>query len=189
MRRGAVAARISSVMRGRARQTETAERSSDPEAAREAALGMLERVRRTRSELVERLGERGYGAQAIDQALDRLAAVGLVDDVEYARAFLESRASRRTAGWRRLEQELRRRGVHPEDVSAARARLEETRGPVDDTAAAVRVLEQVARRYDRLEHRVRRQRLFALLARRGFDGGVIARALDLREDGGTPDDA
>jgi regulatory protein len=156
------------------------ERSTDAEAAREAALTMLERVRRTRSELVDRLSERGYASEAVAEALDRLAAVGLVDDVEYARAFLESRVSRRTAGWRRLEAELRRRGVAADDITEARARLERTRGSLDDTEAARRVLGQVARRYERLDPYQRRQRLYALLARRGFGREVIARALELR---------
>ena len=165
-------------MTGRARADIAPERAHDSEAVREAALKLLERARRTRRDLGRRLKDKGYAAATIAEALDRLVAVGLIDDVEYARAFLASRWSRRSAGWRRLEQELRRRGVVSADIHAARTRLEEEVGASDDLAAARRVVLQVARRYAALDSRVRRQRLYALLARRGFDGDVIRRALD-----------
>jgi len=153
------------------------ERASDPEAAREAALKLLERLRRTRSDLERRLRDKGYDPPVIAEVLDRLAVVGLVDDVEYARAWLAGRWGRRPAGWRRLEQELRGRGVSPDDVAAARAAIERDQGAADDVSTARRVVAQAARRYVGLDPRRRRHRLYALLARRGFDGDTIEQAL------------
>ncbi|HVP15329.1 MAG TPA: RecX family transcriptional regulator, partial [Terriglobales bacterium] len=112
------------------------ERSSDPEACREAALRLLERQRRTRSDLERRLREKGYEPGAVAAVLERLAGVGLVDDVEYARAFLAGRRARRTSGRRRVEQELRARGVSAEDIAIASARLDEEQGAVDEIAGA-----------------------------------------------------
>ena len=169
-------------MRTRSRAALSEARAADPAAAREAALKLLERTRRTRSDLVRRLREKGYAAATIAQVLERLAEVGLVDDVEYARAYLEARSRRRTAGRRRLEQDLRARGVSAEDVKAARARLEEREGHEDEATGARRVIAQAASRYARLDPRARRQRLYALLVRRGFDGDAIEAAL--REEGG-----
>ena len=148
------------------------------EAVREAALRLIERTRRTRSDLARRLRDKGFAAADIEPVLDRLAAVGLVDDVEYARAFLAGRWGRRAAGWRRLEQDLRQRGVSAEDIAAGRARLEaEQGGPADELAMARRVVEQTARRYAGLEPHERRRKLWALLARRGFPGDVIAQVV------------
>jgi regulatory protein len=161
----------------------SAERAADPAAAREAALKLLDRTRRTRTDLARRLREKGYAPTIIGPVVERLAEVGLIDDVEYARAYLEARSRRRTAGRRRLEQDLRARGVSAEDVAAARARLEEREGHDDETAGARRVIAQAARRYARLDPRTRRQRLYALLLRRGFDGETIEAALQ-GEDGG-----
>jgi len=169
-------------LRGRPRIALSEERASDPAAAREAALKLLERTRRTRSDLTRRLREKGYAAATITQVIERLAEVGLVDDVEYARAYLEARSRRRPAGRRRLEQDLRARGVSVEDIGAARARLEAREGHEDEAAGARRVIAQAAKRYARLDPRTRRQRLYALLARRGFDGDAIEAAL--REAGG-----
>lgn len=86
-------------MRGTGRGTAVAEeRARDPEAAREAALKLLERTRRTRSELARRLGEKGYAGPVVAEIIERLAGVGLVDDAEYAHAFLVERWGRRAAG-------------------------------------------------------------------------------------------
>jgi regulatory protein len=155
---------------------------TDPDAAREAALRLLERTRRTRRDLARRLRDRGYPAEVVEPTLDRLAAVGLVDDVEYACAFLRGRAARRPSGRRRLEQELRTRGVAAEDVAQAFKRFaaergEEEQGPVDEAEGARRVLALAARRYRGLDPRTRRQRLYALLVRRGFDRDAIEAAL------------
>jgi regulatory protein len=171
----------------RARRPSGEAPSTDPDAAREAALKLLERMRRTRSDLHARLLQKGFAEGTTAEVLDRLAEVGLLDDVEYARAFLAGRWNRRTAGRRRLEEELRRRGVSAPDFARARTEVEERLGAMDEVASAHRVITQSARRYARLDPRVRRQRLYALLARRGFDGDVIRRALEIPEEGGAED--
>ncbi len=156
--------------------------STDADACREAALRLLERTRRTRSDLARRLAERGFDPATVESVLGRLGDVGLVDDAEYARAFLAGRWGRRPSGWKRLQQELRARGVTDADVREARALIEEREGAVDELSAARRLVAQAGPRYAKLEPRARAQRLWALLARRGFDSDVIRRALDLRED-------
>ena len=162
-----------------------AERSTDPGACREAALRLLERQRRTRTDLERRLSDKGYALATAGEVLDRLASVGLVDDLEYARAFMAGRRARRAAGARRIEQELRARGVSAEDIKAASARLDAEQGGMDELAAACKVVAQAERRSRGIEPRLRRQRLYALLARRGFDGDVIRRALDLPQEAGA----
>lgn len=154
------------------------ERAVDPEAVHEAALKLLERARRTRRQLEQKLRERGFARQAIEPVVTRLAEVGLVDDLEYASAFIRERLAARSASWRRLEQELRARGIDSETLKRARAETEqEAGGRESDAEAARRVLAQVARRYQKLDPRVRRQRLSALLARRGFDYSTISQVL------------
>lgn len=162
--------------------------STDLDACREAALRLLERTRRTRADLARRLAERGFAGATVAEVLDRLDGVGLVDDAEYARAFLAGRWGRRPSGWRRLQQELRARGITDADVLEARALVEQRDGTVDEVAAARKLVAQAARRYAKLEPRVRSQRLYALLARRGFDGDVIRRALALPDPGGGPEE-
>ena len=169
-------------LRTRTRRPADAEPITDPDACREEALKLLERTRRPRADLARRLAERGYAAATVEEVLDRLTGVGLVDDTEFARAFLAGRWGRRPSGWRRLQQELRAKGISEADAVAARALLEQREGSVDEVSAAAKLVAQAQRRYAKLEPRARNQRLYALLARRGFDGDVIRRALSLRDD-------
>ena len=157
------------------------DRSESSASCREAALKLLERTRRTRRDLERRLKEKDFDAATIAATLDRLEEVGLVDDVEFARAWLAGRWGRRPSGWRRLQQELRGKGVSQEDAEKARDLLAERGSAPDEVESAAKLVAQARRRYAKLEPHVQRQRLYALLARRGYDGDVIRRALDLRE--------
>jgi regulatory protein len=171
----------------RPRRAPPAEPLADPEACREAALKLLERMRRTRAELAKRLRAKGHEGAVVEGVLDRLAAVGLVDDIEYARAFLVERWGRRAAGWTRLRLELRKRGVRDDDIAAARERFEAESGGADEAATARRVAEQAAGRMRGLEPRVRQRRLYGLLARRGFAPDTIRQALQLAGDDTDPE--
>ena len=168
----------------RTRRDPDAEPNTDTAAARESALKLLERSRRTRSDLERRLRDKGFAAPTITEVVDRLAEVGLVNDAEYARAFLAGRWGRKPAGWSRLQRELRAKGVDDEAITAGRGLIEEREGAADELALARKLLAQLSARYAALEPRVRNQRLYALLARRGFDGDTIRRVLALREDAG-----
>ena len=53
---------------------------------------------------------------------------------------------------------------------------------IDEAASARRLIEQARRRYAKDDPRKQQQKLYALLARRGFDGETIRRALALRDD-------
>jgi len=148
---------------------------------REAALKLLERTRRTRRDLERRLKEKDFDAATIAATLDRLTEVGLIDDVEYARAWLAGRWGRKPSGWRRLVQELRAKGISEEDAERARELLSERGSAPDEVGSAAKLVAQARKRYARLEPQAQRQRLYALLARRGYDGDVIRRALELKE--------
>lgn len=166
----------------RTRRDPDAEPITDPAAAREAALKLLERTRRTRSDLERRLRDKGFAAPTIAEVVDRLVEVKLVDDAEYARAFLAGRWGRKPAGWSRLQRELRAKGVADEHIVAGRGLIEEREGAADEISVAHKLVQQVRARYERFEPRVRNQRLYALLARRGFDGDTIRRVLSMRDD-------
>ena len=157
------------------------ESHTDPVACREAALKLIERTRRTRADLARRLKEKGYAPATVGDVLERLTEVGLVDDVEFARAWLAGRWGRRPSGWRRLLQELRGKGIAEADVERARELLTERGGAPDEVASAAKLVALGRRSYAALEPRVQRQRLYALLARHGYDSDTIRRALELKE--------
>ena len=163
-------------------------------AAREAALRLLERVRRTRRELERKLGDSGHDRAAIARALDRLTEVRLIDDLETAKAFARSQWARRPTSTALVRRRLVARGVAPAIVGEALAALAEEQGPIvaasdegDDAlrrpdaegerARARRTAESLSRRYVKLEPRIARTRLAAALSRRGFARDAISEAL------------
>jgi len=157
------------------------EQATNDSACREAALQLLDRSRRPRLDLQRRLRDKGYAAPTIEAVLERLAEVGLVDDVEYARAWLAGRWGRRPSGWRRLQQELRGKGIADEDIERGRALLAERGGAPDESESALRLVSKARARLAGLEPRQQQQKLYALLARRGYDGATIRRVLSLEE--------
>lgn len=156
--------------------------SSSYEAAREAALKILERRRRTRADLARRLKEKGHEPGPILEVCDRMEELGILNDREFARLYLRGRASR-PRGNRLLLQELRAKGV-PADT-AEEVLLEigaESVAEMGDAEGANPELERAralarlsARKLAGLEPREARGKLFQILARRGFGMDVIER--------------
>ena len=165
-------------MRGRRRASEVEQGFvSDPTNCREDALKLLERTRRTRLDLERKLKDQGHTPAIIGPVLDRLTEVGLLDDAEFARAWLSGRWGRKPSGWRRLEQELKSKGISGDDIEKARDLLAERGSAPDEAESAARLIAQARRRFAKLEPHVQRQRMYALLARRGYDPDTIRRAL------------
>ena len=143
------------------------------EKTREAALRILERRRRTRADLAQRLKEKGLAPEDIEAVCERLTEVGLLNDLEFARLYLQGREGK-PRGTRLLHKELRHKGVPAEVAEEALARMAEA-GP-DGEAEMDRARTQArqsARKLAGLEPREARQKLFAILGRRGFGMDVI----------------
>jgi regulatory protein len=148
---------------------------------REAALTLLERRIRTRSDLAKRLRGRGFRSHVIDSVLDRLSEVGLVDDRAYAEAFLRDRLRFRPRSRRMLRVELLQRGVGEADIEAA---FESLADELDEVRLAGDLLARRAARWSRLEPAERRRRAEGLLQRNGFSWDVIRAALAADNLGG-----
>ena len=105
--------------------------------------------------------------------LDRFEEVGLVDDVGYSEAFVESRHRIRGQGGRALSAELRRRGVADDVVADAVGALD----PEQEFETACRISRA---RYDRMPAvavEVKLRRLAGFLARKGYSGAIVSRAV------------
>jgi len=87
------------------------DRAASEDAAKEAALRILERGPRTEREVQDRLLARGFEPDAVERAIERLRRVSLLDDRAFLRSFLRTELPRRPQGKRLLVAKLRRRGV------------------------------------------------------------------------------
>jgi len=164
---------------------------------RDAALHLLSYRARTRAELRRRLLDKGFRPARVEPCLDRLEARGLLDDEAVAAAFVRDRLRHRPRGKIRLVQELRALGVaHADADQVVRAVLEDEE--VTEADLARRVVEGWIRRQGAStlralaspghspEREKARRRLRGYLARRGFAGAALSRAMDLAAASSQP---
>jgi regulatory protein len=144
---------------------------ADVEAAYRTALRSIERRSFARADLGRRLLRKGHAHEAVEAALARAAEHGLLDDTAFAANYVETRSAR-GRGPLRLTRDLLAMGVDRGIVDravAAHARESAGNGDLPLTLASKRV----AQLRD-LPRRVKRRRVLAYLARRGFTGREVS---------------
>lgn len=142
------------------------------------AVTMLAFRARARSELRRSLVRKGEPAEQVDAALERLAAAGLLDDAAFARQFARAKSGGAGASKRRIQQELQRRGVARDVTDGAIAEVYEEE-EIDEGEVAERAARKKLRSLAGLDPAVRTRRLYAFLARRGYDSADIRRAIEV----------
>ena len=126
--------------------------------------------------LHRKLIQKEYSAADAEDAIRRLVDAGLLDDAKYAAQYARSKIVSSGTSKRRLQQDLYRKGIKTDVSAAAIGRVIE-----DEEIDTAAVVEQVARKklaqLGDLEPLVVRRRLFAFLARRGYDIDEIKRVV------------
>ena len=140
------------------------------------ALNMLALRARSAAELRRLLVRKGEPADLVDAAIERLLRAGFLDDESFARQFARSKLLGAGLSRRRVQQELARRGVAREIVDSALADVI-TEEQVDEADGLQRVARKKLKSLERLDAPTQRRRLYAFLARRGYDSDDIARTL------------
>jgi regulatory protein len=165
-------------------------RSSNSEGARRPrstynrALDLLEARARGVAELRRLLLRKGEPEAEVDAAIDRLRESGLLDDANFARQLTRSKALGPGLSKRRIEQELTKRGVD-RAVSAAAIEQVFDEEEVDEDVSIERVARKKLRLLTNVDDATRKRRLYAFLARRGYNADAIQRVLSVVL---TPDD-
>ena len=147
------------------------EAEADVEAAYRTALRSIERRSFARADLGRRLLRKGHAHDAIEAALVRAAEHGLLDDTAFAANYVETRAPR-GRGPLRLTRDLLAMGVERGIVDrAVAAHLRESAGEGDVPLA---LASKRAAQLRDLPRPVKRRRVLAYLARRGFSGREVS---------------
>jgi regulatory protein len=163
-------AAIAGLGSGHALDASTTERlaeAADVEAAYRTVLRALERRPHARADLGRRLVRRGLAPAAIEAALVRADQAGLLDDQAFARHYVATRAER-GRGPARLARDLSSMGVARASIDLAIA--EQWPDDADRRAMPVALAAKRAGQLRNLPRPVKRRRLLAYLARRGFTG-------------------
>ena len=147
--------------------TEQLAEAADVEAAYRTVLRALGRRPHARADLGRRLMRRGLAPAAVDAALARADQAGLLDDQAFARHYVATRAER-GRGPARLARDLSSMGVARASIDLAIA--EQWPDDADRRAMPVTLAAKRAAQLRNLPRPVKRRRLLAYLARRGFTG-------------------
>ncbi len=139
-----------------------------PPTAYNYALNLLAARPYTSRALYRKLIRKQYSAADADDAIRRLVDNGLLDDAKYAEQYARSKIVSTGASKRRLQQDLFRKGITSDIANEAIDNVIEQDG-IDTSAAIERVARKKLALLGGLEALVLRRRLFAFLARRGYD--------------------
>jgi regulatory protein len=140
------------------------------------ALDLLAVRARSSRDLRLRLRRADAADHDISWTVERLVSQGFVDDAAYARQVARSKALSGGISKRKVISALRQKGVSAEvaaeAISATLAEVE-----LDEYGAALAAAQRRVRALASLDPAKRRQRLYAFLARRGYEGDVVRRVL------------
>jgi regulatory protein len=138
------------------------------ESAHSYALKLLAMRGYSTRDLRRKLERRDYSPDESAQTVESLMRSGLLDDARFAEQYARSRMVNDSASPRRVVQLLSRYGIPRALAEQAVTRVIETE-QLEPSASAEALARKKAVSLKGLEPAVARRRLFAYLARRGFD--------------------
>lgn len=152
------------------------------EAAYQRALNLLSYRPRTSDEVRKNLKSHDITEEIIEYVMERLQRSGLLNDGQFAQTWIENRSEFRPRSRRALAYELQQRGID-------RQTIEQSLQGVDDEELAYQAAQKQARKYEHLDWPDFRQKMYAFLARRGFNyqvsEPVVQRIWSERQDQDT----
>lgn len=142
------------------------------------ALNMLAFRARSATELSRSLVRKGAERADVERAIARLQEQGFLDDAAFAQSYTRAKVLGANKSRRRVQQELAQKGVARDVSEAAISAVFEAEG-IDQREVVEAAALKKARSMARLEPVVRRRRLYAFLARRGYDSDDIRHAMQV----------
>lgn len=148
----------------------------DRTAVLDKALDLLAVRARSSRDLSIRLRRAGARDPDITWAVARLSSQGFVDDAAYARGVARAKALAGGVSRRRVITVLRQKGIAADIATEA---IDATLADVnlDEYGSALAAAEKRMRALSTLEPAKRRQRLYAFLARRGYETDVVRKVI------------
>lgn len=145
---------------------------------REAAFRLLAVRARSTKELRERLKQKSFSPDLINETLLDFQAKGYQSDTQFARLFASEKWAHSGWGPSRVRRELGAKGIAPDLIEQV---VGETFGEVDLVAGILPLARKRWRSTRGLPLDKRRNRLTGFLQRRGYDWEIIGRVLEQLE--------
>lgn len=155
-----------------------------PTGTYDRALNLLGFRARSTAELRRKLLQKGEPPDQVEEAIARLVEQKLLDDADYSRQFARSKVLGAGVSRRRIIQDLGRKGISRELAEQAVDGLQDLEG-IDPAAAIHRVARKRWAAMAKLDDFTRKRRVYAFLARRGFNPDEIQDAMNRLDDSAT----
>lgn len=136
--------------------------------AKTTILNILSMVAKTRSQLEQRLAEKGHSPEVIEEAINRMIEVGVIDDAAFARNYTSSLHDGRGLARKAISRELHQKGIDQETIEEALEGLDSDA----ERERAIDLVRKKARTTSNLDPQARVRRLVGMLARKGYPGNV-----------------
>jgi regulatory protein len=148
--------------------------NSSHKTAYSAALRILTRRDHSRYELVQKLKQRGFSGDAIDNAISSCERFDYINDERTARIYIRQ-LKRKGYGKKRIKLELNKKGLKGSRIQGI---LEDNVSVTDERKGAAQILKKHIHRFEReREESRRRDKIYRFLHARGFAPEVIAEAI------------
>ena len=142
--------------------------------AKKRCLYLLQKMDRTRAQLIDKLKEGGYPLYAIEEAIAYIESFHYIDDIRYAQNYISSGI--KTKSRKQLSFELERRGV---DSQIIKQELENIEVSEEDI-----LKEQIKKKYGQLDLTIEKNKLkvFRYFCNKGFSYEKVRVAYEIYMD-------
>lgn len=138
------------------------------------AIHYLSRSMRSMKEVYDYLLKKEYHDPAIQEALQKLQKDGYLNDFEYAKAYVRTHSSLSKKGPAVIERELKERGINANDIKECMKEY-----PAEKRVEnAIKLCEKKLSSYKKLSIQETKQKLEAMLQRKGYPFEIISIAIE-----------
>jgi regulatory protein len=150
---------------------------AEKQKAKDYAFRLLNYRMRARKEMIGRLQRKEFSDTVISDVMKELETLRLIDDEKFALAFASDRLNLGLKGKRLIFMELIKKGVDTTEVKSVLNKIDELK----EQEACKILIQKYHNRYRGLSVFDKKQRLYALLTRRGFSYPIIKETLKIEE--------
>ena len=129
---------------------------------------------RSVAEIVDKLRSKDFSEEIIQQAVSYFKRIGSINDEQFAIIWTRSRLNK-PYGIRRIRVELKQKGITDNLITDAIANATQDYEELD---TILELAQRRLRKYHHVNKETARRRLYAYLARRGFNSGTIVKVLN-----------
>ncbi len=135
----------------------------------DSAISLLSFRMRTKAELTEKLAGRKIDEQAIEAAMTKLAHYGYVNDESYADEYVQSAVAAGRYGRKVIAYKLKQKEIDKYTIEI----VMQSFSSEEEKKAAKKQFVSLIKKYKNEDAYKKRTKIFAALARRGFDYDII----------------